>query len=839
MTRPDLPSIHASAAEEPASLRFHVYRSGDNPGLPAAEIALTAASERACTMTVRAENGVMEQLFAILEDPQNADPDCGQPGLGAPAVMRSRGDWMKRVLSDHAYELVEAAPSERAMTIAFDKKTGAMVARYDELDGHSGKHQDLAAVREVFEAVLAKFAGHVDELAARIQVLLAADADPNGNAKALELACMAYESGYAMRRPSDALLDALHAIDLAAASNGQARTVLIWRAVAAHQLRRKDAVARAAEALRESLQNGGDPDQAHLLQLIEAAAALQDGGRETALAIWRDMLKKPYLLSPSYRGQTYWNISRKLTDDDPDAAQAARHGADAFIESGDKNAAAKCLMRLSDCRLHTDPAQAIAPLDEALQILDPGQLLYHPTRAAVYHRRAEQHAKLRRFSLAYDDALAAVALWRGLLSMDDQIPKSLILASLAAQQAGQVVEASRLKEEADRLSAELGNERVALANRVFELENRYDRDEAAAALADATRLGDLELMALAIMVRAQHDGALAEVERLRQLEEILNKLLAVVPASPVAVSLYCAIGHRLVAMREDQRALVWFEKAFTAAPQRPAARQGIVDCLGRLEAWEDVAYFVAAQINMYGAAPGMTFIYAKAMFKLGEFSHAFRAARHVLAHAPAGSLLQACAAALAEEVMETAEKILPPQAVPVSIVPVTLAELEEQLAAFGAFVSGDKRMIFWRKPKDTLEYKWVARPEALAQNLLHTYLKATFPNRIEVYEELGTGAGRLDIYVKLHGGSAAIVELKMCGFGYTESYAAGGEKQITHYMDNRQSSIGYLVVFDARLQNAGQPLKGMPSQGSNTIKTVLVDVRPRVIGAVKTLGSGA
>jgi hypothetical protein len=71
------------------------------------------------------------------------------------------------------------------------------------------------------------------------------------------------------------------------------------------------------------------------------------------------------------------------------------------------------------------------------------------------------------------------------------------------------------------------------------------------------------------------------------------------------------------------------------------------------------------------------------------------------------------------------------------------------------------------------------------------------------------------------------MELKMAGFRYSSPYAASGEDQIIHYMDNRQTHLGYLVVFDARLEMHGEKLlSGTPSQ--HTVMEMLVDVRPRM-----------
>src|SRR5579871_642647 len=103
-------------------------------------------------------------------------------------------------------------------------------------------------------------------------------------------------------------------------------------------------------------------------------------------------------------------------------------------------------------------------------------------------------------------------------------------------------------------------------------------------------------------------------------------------------------------------------------------------------------------------------------------------------------------------------------------------------------------MTFWTKKER--DYDWIERPENWAQHLLHTALQTRFGERVEIFPELPTGAGRLDLYLKFSGGLAIVVELKMCGFRYSSPYAAAGEEQINHYMDNRKTNLGYLVVFD-------------------------------------------
>jgi hypothetical protein len=122
--------------------------------------------------------------------------------------------------------------------------------------------------------------------------------------------------------------------------------------------------------------------------------------------------------------------------------------------------------------------------------------------------------------------------------------------------------------------------------------------------------------------------------------------------------------------------------------------------------------------------------------------------------------------------------------------PVTREEFERAIEDLARFIKARKRMEFWAK-LDGDERKWVSRPERLAQNLLDSFSQARFRENVEMFDELAAGAGRIDLYVKLSGGLAIIIGLKMCGSpGYSAAYAASGEEQIIHYMDNKDSHLG-------------------------------------------------
>ncbi len=128
--------------------------------------------------------------------------------------------------------------------------------------------------------------------------------------------------------------------------------------------------------------------------------------------------------------------------------------------------------------------------------------------------------------------------------------------------------------------------------------------------------------------------------------------------------------------------------------------------------------------------------------------------------------------------------------------------------------------------KAALDYEWISGPESFAQTLFHTYLKGKFGERIHIFEEIKTGAGRIDIYLQLKGGLAVVVELN-CAASGTPRLAAFGEEQVLHYLENKNTSLGYLIVFDARLDHNGENIMPPRSTDKYTVREIDCDVRPR------------
>jgi hypothetical protein len=154
--------------------------------------------------------------------------------------------------------------------------------------------------------------------------------------------------------------------------------------------------------------------------------------------------------------------------------------------------------------------------------------------------------------------------------------------------------------------------------------------------------------------------------------------------------------------------------------------------------------------------------------------------------------------------------------------------LPEHLKDFARFIESEMRMGFWRR-NDKNRWQWVSHPERYAQQLLRTFLNGRLENHIYVFEEVRSGAGFIDILIVSPSEESVIVELKMCGNGYSQSYAQDGMKQIIHYMENKNVENGCLMVFDSRPRNFTQGFQQVPeAYDRNLITTIITDVRPYV-----------
>ena len=481
-------------------------------------------------------------------------------------------------------------------------------------------------------------------------------------------------------------------------------------------------------------------------------------------------------------------------------------------------------MLLTDSLLHVDPSSAISTIDEILTLIDQNSLQNRGLRAATYHARGVRLAELSQHPEAAADAVKAIELWRGLIGAEESLISSLHLAAMESELLGDSGVADAFRLEADTLMREVNASHFTLAQRAMELAEAFDQKRAKDLLQDAETLGNREVIAAIRVTQAMRDPTLSDYGRLSLVEDTLQQLDNEDAPEGRKEPARVALAASLFKLDQAERAEAWCRKILAANPFNRFARDALVQSLWRRQQWGDAAIFLKKQIELMGRMPGLLYAYGRSRYEAGDFSGAVPALTQSLDASDENADINKLARELRENALRKGGTILPASPEPQSGAAVIREEFAAALDLFARFVSADKRMTFWTH--DGPDYKWVGRPEKRGQDLLHTYLKARFLERVSVFEELDSGAGRLDIFVQFLGGLTVILELKMCGFGYSSDYAASGESQLLHYMDNRGSKLGYLIAFDARLTKYGEEL--LTGRSPFTVFSKFVDMRPRI-----------
>lgn len=798
-----------SQALEPAKSQLRVGIVKD--GCLVCRILVSASADGQAEVTVNGDEAAMQTLAPVIKATIEG---TRQGTLSSEEWREAATHSLSAALGSNGFEVVKLPPHDLSAKFEFDFRSGLLVGKHDGL--HPYVAVDTPLARRLHEAVAGAFKKGSLELAAEIETLVQ-NGDHAGAARALEEG----RSGTAFFGvPAPELLVAVGKIN-AGAVDAELRIKLRRRRCAiAAGANRYDLAEPDAIALLDEDASLDDVLRASLNNSI-AVASVKRGEVETALSMWRALLAKPDVIDAGERGWIWRNISYATKGGE--AERAMRSAGDAFLEAGDKREAAATLMQLSRMLEQSDSASALAQLDDMQALVADKGLIGSELSAMIYHARASRLVKLRNFPEAFDAAMKAVALRRGVTGVEDDLITSLHLAAISGRGCGNNVTADDLDAEAKRLEGEISSQRFALGRRLMALTDAYEAAELDAIEKDAMAAGERDVVSTVAVIRATVNPDLQATQRLRLLETALSDS----PSKQAKQAIMLAIASVLRNDGQHQRAADWYRKILKDDPFRLDARELLIDSLWRSEAWGDAAIFLKSQIDIHGDAPGLLYAYGRSLLEAGDISGCIPVLTRALKLITPADKAHAPILALRERALEMGGTV-PVEPAAATPRPILRDEIEEGLRQFSAFISGEKRMRFWERPDPQADYKWTAQPERCGQDFLHTYIKAKFQDRVSVFEEIATGAGRLDMLLKVDGGLSVIIELKMCGFGYSSAYAASGEDQIRHYMEQRKVHVGYLLIFDARLNDFSGKLLAPRAGGQDTICEIFVDMRPRV-----------
>jgi tetratricopeptide (TPR) repeat protein len=591
----------------------------------------------------------------------------------------------------------------------------------------------------------------------------------------------------------------------------------------ARRLQRFDIVAAEAEALLSESATGLTPQEKAEMEMAMAIGHERKGRIEAALAIWRRLVSTGTPLNVEGRAWAWRNISLALPLSDPEAKEAAQRSADAFLQAGNKHEAGTSLLRVADCLMTVAPEQALQALDQMFSLVEQESIGNRQLRAAVYHARANRLLTLRNAALALEDAKQAIVLCRGIFGAEAQLISSLRLAAAALMILGNGDEAKAHLDEADVLTRQGGVGHFELANQVMSLFKSFNRNLADRLENDARAAGSWEIVSGVVVARATHDPMLSDEERLSKLEGLLLELQSANAPDEMKEPARRAIASRLTKMNNPDRAFGWWRDLARDRPWDDDIFANFYNCCMALKNWSDAEKVVRSRIALRGELPGFLFFLGKVLYSDGRMQEAATALHKASRMVDEDSDIKRIILELRDRAMDAGGTILSEKQ-PEPPKEISRSELEAVLEDFSLHIKANQRMSFWRTKKGKRD--WVEGPEKLAKDQLHTSLQIKFGNRIGIFTEIAAGAGRLDIYLELSGGLSVIIELKMCGGRYPSSYAAAGEDQILHYMENRDTRLGYLVVFDARVGKFRESVLSHRNVDNYTVYEKFVDVRP-------------
>lgn len=622
------------------------------------------------------------------------------------------------------------------------------------------------------------------------------------------------------------MLDALQEIEVSQLSPADRRFVRERRLLIAQELKQHALAGEEARLMLEEYGSELDADLISALRMAEGIAEQYAGHIDAAMAIWREIAGSAQSPPASTRAWLYRNMSLAMDPSDPETQTIAKLSSDAFLELGDKSNAVGSLMRAFQCCLPEDPKAAILLLTTAIGWFPDDSLVDEDRRAWILTYRGKQLLRLRQFPEALADAEQAITLRSKHIGQEANLIAALHLAAIASKSMNATDASERFEHRADEITAQSGATHFLLAQEVVELFEAYDAGRAADLHARAVASGDHEIAAAVHLAITQLEASLTTPARLARLADVIEELQkhdgdpeALEPARMAMVAQLTSAGDWRGAIR-------WCEQILAADPLNAFAENSFLRACEQLSLHHKAIDHLEAQLKRIGPVPNRLLYLARRYVVAGRASDAVAPLREIRSHAD-----------WPENVREQANKMLL-EVLDVAGIPQTLLDsgpstasvlredFERALQSFGATLEAHVRRSFWRVVDG--EKHWTEKPERLAGDFLKLVLKAIFGNRVDIYAEAEAGAGRIDLALAFAGGFSVIVELKMCGVGYSSAYAFSGSDQITHYMKNMQKSLGYLLVFDARARDFGKGIEAVTTVDNFMVVTQFIDVRPSV-----------
>lgn len=621
---------------------------------------------------------------------------------------------------------------------------------------------------------------------------------------------------------STEILSALLGLDVSNLEKEQRKEYLSFRVAYSAHIGKRKWTQNDLDLLLDEFRDDLDPVFVQNLFLEKANIAAQENLRNKASVLYRKVIEFPDA-DPGTIAWAYQGLSL-ISDNEKDRNSFTEKAADKHLESGDRQQAIVNFLALSESMENSSPERALELIDRCIDLYNSEKLLDRDLIGSLNYKKAQylHHIGQPREAMKY--AVQSIELRKGLMGNEIELHANFSLARIIAEEIGDHEAAENYKEEAQCISSLIDDPGFALRMRLSDaMANNGAINEEL--FSEVISFQDESILSAALLYQSctadlNTEDALESLDKARLILE-KNKD----GDKRLLETVYFAIAERYRKEGVILEALANYKMSLSYNQFSSSAAQNCLAMLFDANLWVEAESLLRDRIELVGELPNICFLYGKALCENGKYILALK----YLGKSDAGIkqreiYIARCLSHLSDHEVAnlTDHNIAKEKSVSADAF---YAALEE----FSASVSSDSRMHFWYQDKESKEYKWVSRPEELAKQMLITFLNGKFgKGAIEILQEPRAGAGFIDLYAILPGGLRVVVELKMCGSGYTSTYAISGESQIIHYQENRNTNLGYLVVLDGRMRDFGMGFKKLQTINSHTIYSVAVDMRPKI-----------
>lgn len=567
------------------------------------------------------------------------------------------------------------------------------------------------------------------------------------------------------------------------------------------------------------LKNYSDKLDADLLQniILEKANCLAKDGHINIARINYNKVLNAEGVSPATIAWSYQGLSI-ISVTDLDRIKYAQYAADFHFQSGNKMEAVRNLIQISNFKGNIDPKEAIVIFDKCIALYEEKSLVDRELLASLIHRKSNYLYKINQIKEALILAERACDLRRELIGNEIELCSSLSLAEILAELDNQAEKGEKYRAEYELLKEKIKDENFNLREKILGLisNSEFISNEF---LTEVLASDDSELIISTLLYQSTDkdlslDDAMTLLEKCRVYaeKERNNNVLDVIYFS-------IAEKYRVESLYDD--AYVFYTKSLKINQFNQSSVQNCLGMLFQEEKWKQAQTFLEERIRIIGELPNVCFFYARALLEDKQYQKALKYFNKSDKSNPKlADYKSICIDNLDDSQFES---------MPIREdrkKSITSDLFFEILKEFSNSISTSSRMYFWEKGEDKISYKWTKNPEEKSKQLLITFLNAKLGfDSTEIIQECRAGAGFIDLYIILPGGLKVIVELKMCGGGYSSTYALSGESQIIHYQQNKTTNLGYLVVFDGRTRDYGKGFKEIQNINNHTIYAIAVDMR--------------